>query len=151
MALGLVQVRRCFRPCGATTSGRLTRTSVGASLRRFAAAMLDSDDVIGKRFYKEHDGLTRTRPDPLAGAWDTELLALVQTSPHFNGVTLLPAQPVNVASLRTSKPLHPRARRHARTAIRFLSQHLRHGSRCQNKHTLPITPTLRKGPRCVTF
>src|SRR5450755_2464164 len=31
----------------------------------------------------------RTRPDPLAGVWEAELLPLLQTSPHLNGVTLL--------------------------------------------------------------
>jgi hypothetical protein len=30
----------------------------------------------------------RTRPDPLAGVWEAELLPLLQTSPHLNGVTL---------------------------------------------------------------
>src|ERR1019366_275572 len=31
----------------------------------------------------------RTRPDPLAGVWEAELLPLLQTNPHPNGVTLL--------------------------------------------------------------
>ncbi len=31
----------------------------------------------------------RTRPDPLAAVWETELLPLLQTSPHLSAVTLL--------------------------------------------------------------
>jgi transposase InsO family protein len=31
----------------------------------------------------------RTRPDPLAEVWDTEILPLLQASPHLNAVTLL--------------------------------------------------------------
>jgi hypothetical protein len=112
--------------------------------------MLGSDDLIGERFCKEHDGLTRTRPDPLAGVWEDELLALVQTSPHFNGVTLTPPQPVNVASPRTPKPcIHELVAMRDRNSVPFATSEA--WVRCRNKHTLPITLTLRKGPQCVTF